>query len=62
MESQTSSSIFSASGNNNSDYKTLYQASHVQQQFLLSQISHQIRNPVTLINSFLQLPLIILQN
>lgn len=55
MESQTSSSIFSASGNNNSDYKALYQESQVKQQFLLSQISHEIRNPVTLINSFLQL-------
>lgn len=55
MEPQTGSSIFPDTENNNSDYKTLYQESQVKQQFLLSQISHEIRNPVTLINSFLQL-------
>ena len=55
MESQTGSSVFQLSGNSNPDYKTLYQELQVKQQFLLSQISHEIRNPVTLINSFLQL-------
>ena len=37
------------------DYKTLYQELQAQHQFTLSQISHEIRNPVALINSFLQL-------
>lgn len=37
------------------DYKLLYQELQSQHQFMLSQISHEIRNPVTLINSFLQL-------
>ena len=55
MESQTDSSVFPIPGDNNSDYKTLYQELQIKQQFLLSQISHEIRNPVTLINSFLQL-------
>ena len=55
MESQTGSSVFPIPGDNNSDYKTLYQELQTKQQFLLSQISHEIRNPVTLINSFLQL-------
>ena len=55
MESQTGSSVFQLSGNSNPDYKTLYQELQVKQQFLLSQISHEIRNPVTHINSFLQL-------
>ena len=55
MESQTGSSVFPMTGDNNSDYKTLYQELQTKQQFLLSQISHEIRNPVTLINSFLQL-------
>ena len=50
MESQTGSSVFQLSGNSNPDYKTLYQELQVKQQFLLSQISHEIRNPVTLIN------------
>ena len=55
MKSQTAYSVFQLSGNSNPDYKTLYQELQVKQQFLLSQISHEIRNPVTLINSFLQL-------
>lgn len=37
------------------DYQKLYQELLSQQQFLMSQISHEIRNPVTLINSFLQI-------
>ena len=37
------------------DYKTLYQELQAQHQFTLSQISHEIRNPVALINSFLHL-------
>ena len=55
MESQTDSSVFPIPGDNNSDYEALYQELQTKQQFLLSQISHEIRNPVTLINSFLQL-------
>ena len=55
MESQTESSVFQISGNPDPDYKTLYQETQSRQHFLLSQISHEIRNPVTLINSFLQL-------
>ena len=55
MESQTGSSVFPIPGDNNSDYEALYQELQTKQQFLLSQISHEIRNPVTLINSFLQL-------
>ena len=55
MESQTESSVFQISGNPAPDYKTLYQETQSRQHFLLSQISHEIRNPVTLINSFLQL-------
>ena len=37
------------------DYRQLYEELQVQQQFTLSHVSHEIRNPVTLINSFLQL-------
>ena len=37
------------------DYKTLYQEQKIQHQFMLSKISHEIRNPVTLVNSFLQI-------
>ncbi len=38
-----------------SDYQILYQELLSQHQFMMSQISHEIRNPVTLINSFLQI-------
>ena len=48
MESQTDSSVFPIPGDNNSDYEALYQELQTKQQFLLSQISHEIRNPVTL--------------
>lgn len=41
------------SGNN--DYETLIRQMEQRHRFLLSQVSHEIRNPVTLINSFLQL-------
>lgn len=41
--------------NTNSDYKARYQELLSKHQMILSQISHEIRNPVTLINSFLQL-------
>lgn len=44
-----------SSPNTTPDYKTLYQELQAQHQFTLSQISHEIRNPVALINSFLQL-------
>ena len=37
------------------DYKTLYQEQKIQHRFMLSKISHEIRNPVTLVNSFLQI-------
>lgn len=37
------------------DYRQLYEELQAQQQFTLSHMSHEIRNPVTLINSFLQL-------
>lgn len=37
------------------DYRQLYEDLQVQQHFTLSHVSHEIRNPVTLINSFLQL-------
>ena len=37
------------------DYKMLYQQLKIKHQFMLSQVSHEIRNPVTLINSFMQL-------
>lgn len=37
------------------DYKMLYQQLKMKHQFMLSQVSHEIRNPVTLINSFMQL-------
>ena len=37
------------------DYKKLYQEQAKKHQLMLSQISHEIRNPVTLINSFLQI-------
>lgn len=37
------------------DYRQLYEELQEQQQFTLSHVSHEIRNPVTLINSFLQL-------
>lgn len=55
MSIQTNFSTSVSSENRNPDYKTLYEELQVKQQFLLSQISHEIRNPVTLINSFLQL-------
>ena len=61
MESQTGSSVFPIPGDNNSDYEALYQELQTKQQFLLSQISHEIRNPVTLINSFLQLLKVIIR-
>ena len=44
-----------SSPNTTPDYKTLYQELQAQHQFTLSQISHEIRNPVALIHSFLQL-------
>ena len=44
-----------SSPNTTPDYKALYQELQAQHQFTLSQISHEIRNPVALINSFLQL-------
>ncbi len=37
------------------DYRQLYEDLQAQQHFTLSHVSHEIRNPVTLINSFLQL-------
>ncbi|MGN0399730.1 MAG: ATP-binding protein [Blautia sp.] len=37
------------------DYKALYLEQKIQHQFMLSKISHEIRNPVTLVNSFLQI-------
>lgn len=37
------------------DYKALYEALLEHHQFMLSQISHEIRNPVTIVNSFLQI-------
>ena len=37
------------------DYRQLYEELQAKQQLTLSHISHEIRNPVTLINSFLQL-------
>lgn len=37
------------------DYRKLYEELQAQHQFTLSHVSHEIRNPVTLINSFLQL-------
>lgn len=37
------------------DYRQLYEDLQMQQHFTLSHVSHEIRNPVTLINSFLQL-------
>lgn len=37
------------------DYKFLYEELSRKHQFMLSQISHEIRNPITLINSFLQI-------
>lgn len=55
MSIQTNLSASVSSKNGNPDYKTLYEELQVKQQFMLSQISHEIRNPVTLINSFLQL-------
>lgn len=39
----------------NTDYEALIRQMEKQHRFLLSQVSHEIRNPVTLINSFLQL-------
>lgn len=53
MTSQSFSSI--STKEEQPDYKILYQELKSQHQFMLSQISHEIRNPVTLINSFLQL-------
>lgn len=41
--------------NTDSDYKLRYKELLSKHQMILSQISHEIRNPVTLINSFLQL-------
>ena len=37
------------------DYKMLYQQFKNEASVMLSQVSHEIRNPVTLINSFMQL-------
>lgn len=55
MPIQANLSAAVLSENENPDYKTLYEELQKKQQFLFSQISHEIRNPVTLINSFLQL-------
>jgi len=41
--------------NENQEFKTLYQKLLEEQQYEVSKISHEIRNPVTLVNSFLQL-------
>lgn len=52
----TQSGANSANGMSDStDYKTLYEQLNAKHQFMLSQVSHEIRNPVTLVNSFLQL-------
>ncbi len=55
MEPQTTTSCFAASEKTSPDYQRLYEELKDRQQLMLSQISHEIRNPVTLINSFLQL-------
>lgn len=52
---QTTYTTSVSSENGSPDYKTLYEELQIKHQFMLSQISHEIRNPVTLINSFLQL-------
>lgn len=41
--------------NEEPDYRQLYEDLQAQEHFTLSHASHEIRNPVTLINSFLQL-------
>lgn len=55
MTAQTTSSNPIFTEDETLDYKILYQELQSQHQYMLSQISHEIRNPVTLINSFLQL-------
>lgn len=55
MTTQITSSDLIPAKDDGLDYKMLYQELQAQYQFTLSQISHEIRNPVTLINSFLQI-------
>lgn len=55
MAIQTNQSNTLTSSEQNSDYKALYEDLLSQHQMIMSLISHEIRNPVTLINSFLQL-------
>lgn len=55
MTTQTNHSNIITSDNSYSDYKALYEELLNRHQIILSKISHEIRNPVTLINSFLQL-------
>ena len=55
MEPQTIPSCSVTPENASPDYQRLYEELRDRQQLMLSQISHEIRNPVTLINSFLQL-------
>lgn len=55
MAIQTNQSNTLASSEQGSDYKALYEDLLTQHQMILSLISHEVRNPVTLINSFLQL-------
>lgn len=55
MEPQTTVSCPAATESTSGDYQRLYEELRDRQQLMLSQISHEIRNPVTLVNSFLQL-------
>ena len=55
MAIQTNQSNTLTSSEQGSDYKALYEDLLAQHQMILSLISHEVRNPVTLINSFLQL-------
>lgn len=55
MTTQITSSNLTFDKDNKKDYKLLYKDLQAQHEFTLSQISHEIQNPVTLINSFLQL-------
>ncbi len=55
MAIQTNQSNTLTSSEQKSDYKALYEDLLAQHQMILSLISHEVRNPVTLINSFLQL-------
>lgn len=55
MAIETNQSNILTSSEQISDYKALYEDLLSQHQMIMSLISHEIRNPVTLINSFLQL-------